>query len=35
MVSKDQVIELEMSVEDAIKMIISLGVVVPAIGTEE
>ena len=35
MVSKDEVIELEMSVEDAIKMIISLGVVVPAIGGKE
>ena len=35
MVSKDEVIELEMSVEDALKMIISLGVVVPAIGGKE
>ena len=35
MVSKDEVIELEMSVEDALKMIISLGVVVPAIGGTE
>ena len=30
MVPKDEVIELDMSVEDALKMIISLGVVVPS-----
>ncbi len=35
MVSIDEVIELEMSVEDALKMIISLGVVVPSIAKEE
>ena len=30
MVPKDEVIDLDMSVEDALKMIISLGVVVPS-----
>ena len=29
LIPKDEVIELDMSVEDALKMIISLGVVVP------
>jgi len=34
MIPKDEVIELDMSVEDALKMIISLGVVVPSSDTD-